>query len=477
MNPKRQVSGLLFLLVLAIGGLPAPARGLVIEVPADQPTIQAGIEAAVAGDTVLVAPGRYVENIDFLGKDIVVASRYLLDPIYAHVRATIIDGSQPADPDTASTVRFVNSENAAAVLQGFTITGGGGTNWVDPGVPGYVWRGGGGIFGFRASPTIANNLITGNAVENDGSVNGAQGGGLTFFRGLPLIANNTIRDNYADYGAGVVLEYSRATVRNNLVVGNHGAIIYGGGGFWTLGSAATPLVLENNTIAGNGSATAGGALYLWNSNLVLRNNIIWGNTQPNGGPIALNNSTIDVTYSDVEGGYTGTGNIDLPPEFSDTLAYLLDPGSPCIDAGDPDTACDDPEDPAASGNARWPAQGTLRNDIGAYGGPGCMLFEPDASNVEGSGDESFQGRLEPVRSTPNPFRRCTQIRLSHQPGDIAAIEIYDPTGALVRSLRADGAEVLWDGCDDAGRRLPAGAYLYRVLAGDEEQRGRAILLH
>ncbi|MCK4415090.1 MAG: DUF1565 domain-containing protein [Candidatus Eisenbacteria sp.] len=394
MKSMGQIIGVTFLTILVLGSYPWGAWGGMIHVPVDQPTIQAGIVAAAPGDTVLVTPGRYVENIDFLGKDIVVASRYLLDPDYSYVRSTIIDGSQPATPDTASTVRFVSSETAAAVLQGFTITGGGGTEWVDPQLPTYTWRGGGGIFGFRASPTIKNNLITGNVVENGGTVDGAQGGGLTLFRGLPVIANNTIKDNYADYGAGVVLEYSQARVCNNLIIGNHGGIVYGGGGFWTLGAAATPLTIENNTIADNHSDTNGGALYVWNSNLVLRNNVIWGNTQVNGAPIALTgSSTIEVAYSDVEGGYAGMGNIDVAPGFSDTLSYLLDPDSPCIDTGDPDAAGNDPEDPAAPGEARWPAQGGLRNDMGAYGGPGCMFFEPDASAIEDHGDGLLQGRM------------------------------------------------------------------------------------
>ena len=63
--------------------LAVSADSATINVPGEQPSIQAGIGAASAGDTVLVAPGVYVENIDFAGKTIVVRSR-------GGARATII---------------------------------------------------------------------------------------------------------------------------------------------------------------------------------------------------------------------------------------------------------------------------------------------------------------------------------------------------------------------------------------------------
>ena len=80
----------------------ASVAGQIIHVPEDQPTIQAGIIASVDGDTVLVAPGTYFENIRFMGKAITLGSHYIIDGDSNTIVNTIIDGSQPADPDSAA---------------------------------------------------------------------------------------------------------------------------------------------------------------------------------------------------------------------------------------------------------------------------------------------------------------------------------------------------------------------------------------
>ncbi|MHC4945705.1 MAG: right-handed parallel beta-helix repeat-containing protein, partial [Planctomycetota bacterium] len=127
--------------ISAILILAAAAFPVTLDVPSlKYPTIQSAINAAAKGDLVLVAPGTYFENIDFSGKTITVKSS---DGSYC----TFIDGSQ-----AGSVVVFRNHESSKSVLDGFTISNGTGTQHPDYG--GWV---GGGIFCYKASPTIINN--------------------------------------------------------------------------------------------------------------------------------------------------------------------------------------------------------------------------------------------------------------------------------------------------------------------------------
>ena len=346
---------------------PAP-RHAVLDVPAKYPSIQTAIDSAVRGDTVLVAPGRYYENIRFKGKGIVVASRFARTRDAADIERTIIDGSRPAHPDTGTVVRFVNQEDSTAVLEGFTITGGTGTIWLDAKDVAY-FREGGGILCELGSPTIRHNHIVNNvAISTAKNVKGdslisAGGGAIRCGYSEPSITNNVIRGNRGRYGGGIVLFHSAGIVKNNLIVDNGGGEDFGGGGLWIVGSLSYRLstlvehnTIVNNRVTGGDSANArtmkgrGGGLITVGTKVVLRNNIVWGNAQSGGGQVGYAPANPpDMTNNLVQGGVPGAGNLSDDPKFAETTRFTLAPDSPAKRAP-----------PGASG----------RSELGASGGPG-----------------------------------------------------------------------------------------------------------
>ncbi|MCK4663214.1 MAG: T9SS type A sorting domain-containing protein [Bacteroidales bacterium] len=405
----------------------------VIHVPGDQPTIQAGIDVAQNKDTVLVAPGTYFENINFKGKNIVVASYFVLDNDNDFIDSTIIDGSEAQNTDTASCVRFVSGEDSTTVLQGFTITQGTGTHWIDPQFPDYTWHSGGGVFIFQSSPTIKNNYIVGNHVDDAMGVSGASGGGICMYGGNSYIINNIIKNNTALYGAGVVIDYAGCVFKNNIVAQNSGGQNFGGGGFWTIGNGTQAVIIENNTIVDNESELKGGAMYLWSTQLTAHNNIIWGNTQNSGGSVYLySGANAEISYSDIEGGYTGEGNIDLLPQFADTN-FILVSTSPCIDAGNPNVQFNDPEDLENPGQALWPSHGRLRNDMGAYGGPlrNISVFLPEIT-LQPENDTVCEGSFTSLQiDATNATSFQWQVDIGEGFVNITDDEIYSGSSSIM----------------------------------------------
>jgi len=131
--------------VLAVANLSAT----IINIPDDFETIQAGIDEAEDGDTVLVAEGEYIENIDYDGKDIVIGSLFLTTGEEDYITETIIDGDE-----NGSVVKFVNGETEDAILIGFTIQNGSGTDGF-----------GGGLIIRSSIPIVRNCVLRNNSVN------------------------------------------------------------------------------------------------------------------------------------------------------------------------------------------------------------------------------------------------------------------------------------------------------------------------
>jgi len=133
-------------------------RCAIIRIPEDYPTVQQGLYAATEDDTVLVADGTYYENLKFPPLNLVLASEFLIDGDSSHISATILDGGQPTDPDSASVIFMDGGQDSSTCVMGFTLTGGRGTLnslwW-----PGYDIRYGGGCALYACSPVIKHNCF------------------------------------------------------------------------------------------------------------------------------------------------------------------------------------------------------------------------------------------------------------------------------------------------------------------------------
>jgi hypothetical protein len=463
-----------------------PLSATIINIPGDQPTIQAGINAANSGDTVLVAPDTYQENIHFREKGIVVASHYIIDPDPLYIEQTIIDGSNPNHTDTASCVLIVSDSayttgDTSAALIGFTITAGSGTRWLDEHGAG-LYREGGGILIQYLSPRIRHNVIRNNYITNQAGVISTGGGAIRCGDGNPDIANNVIINNSALYGGGIVLNYTGATVRNNIIYDNAAGDAYGGGGgLWILENGTYPKIIENNTIVYNspGQWAAGGGIRLWFADATLRNDILWANEI---GQIFQTGGAVSITYSNIQGGYTGEGNIDADPLFLPWNFYLS-ATSPCVDAGDTSAIYNDPEDILNPGYAEWPSEGLLRNDMGAYGGPGRTFLPDVPMAIQENPNTSLPKEQIILENYPNPFQYSTHIRyLIPDNHRNITLKIYDITGRQVRdltdqlSVAGHQASVIWDGMDDQNREVSPAVYVYSIETDQDNQSRKMILL-
>jgi predicted outer membrane repeat protein len=208
----------------------------ILNVPNTYPTIQGGINAALTGDTVLVEPGTYQENLNYNGKNITVVSLYLTNPDTSIISQTIIDGGF-----VGSVVIFENDEDSTAVLQGFTITNG------------FSFGGGGGIMcNSTSSPTLKNLKI----ISNIGGV----GGGLFCFGATkPRLADVLVSNNSAiNSGGGIYCE-------NNSEISMERVTVYAnvsnqeGGGIYLKNNARANL--SDVTIESNTSVSFGAGLY------------------------------------------------------------------------------------------------------------------------------------------------------------------------------------------------------------------------
>ena len=390
--------------------------------------IQEGINAAAAGDEVVLADGIYTgfgnKELDYGGKDITVRSAS------GHADACVIDCQEEGRG-----FDFHSGETAAAVLAGVTIRSGsadpvtlqgGGISCRNNSNPtindciineNFAYGAGAGIFCEDSSPTLNDCSVSdnymgmgyggglacwnghptlnrcnidgnsycgvnlwdqSNAMFNDCSISMNYGSGVYCIQSSPTFINCTITNNRGDVGGGVQCDNS-SPVFDNCTIGWNTAHV-GGGIYSYLGSPAlthceiygnlstshgggvycyrdtdpriesciisrnfseqkgsgvyfentSDPVLTNCTVYGNATYAQYGAISCSDSNLAICNTILWHNIPQ---AISGGENYPAVSYSDVEGGWNGTGNIDVEPLLTPDGHLRL--GSPCFEAGDP----------------------------------------------------------------------------------------------------------------------------------------------
>ncbi len=282
---------------------------------------------------------------------------------------------------------------------------------------------GGGIFCSSSShPTVSHTFLHNNDAIFDG------GGVYLMDQANMILESCTIGENNADgMGGGIAVVRSRPNLQHSVYYGNIGT--FGGGGIW--GTDSSDVQITNCTIAGNSGQYGGGILCGLMSNFSIINDILWNNEPDEIYPGATSNS--EVIYCDVMGGYFGTGNINSNPLFIDfdQHDFRLQWGSPCIDAGHPDSLYTDPDGTVADMGAFFYDQSNpVRILLTPYNAPHLIPYTGGAFD--------FEIRLSNIGTNPVTVSAWCDVTLpggSHYGPTVGPVTLALPAGAQLTRTR------------------------------------------
>ncbi|MCK4339660.1 MAG: T9SS type A sorting domain-containing protein [Candidatus Cloacimonetes bacterium] len=247
-------------------------------------------------------------------------------------------------------------------------------------------------------------------------------------------------------------------------------------------------ILINCTICDNSNCSKGTIRQLWDTNVtlincILRNNAqyeIWFDYQGNPNTVTISYTNIEDSINAINTNNNGTihwleGNIDSIPQFvgGDPFRYELTEGSPCIDAGTPDTTGLNLPELDLAGNPRI-YNGII--DMGAYEWQGQGIDEPDTS---------FIHKLYLFQNKPNPFSSSTKITFisaDYERIKDYKLSIYNARGQLIRTYNGKRdnfwvkTDIVWDGTDEDGNKVPNGVYFYKLSYGENSVTKKMILV-
>ncbi|MBS3740749.1 MAG: T9SS type A sorting domain-containing protein [Candidatus Cloacimonetes bacterium] len=301
--------------------------------------------------------------------------------------------------------------------------------------------------------TVDNSIFENNSASQ-------YGGGIYSLSQAGLIKNSVFHGNNSIRGGGVALEGSsdfeteNCLFIGNSVIGNTGF----GGGFYVYDSDCS---IKNCTFSKNYAQNYGSGAMVYSGTLNIHNSILWADSI--APEITKLNSDVEVSYSNVEDGYQGTGNINLNPLFEDPdqINYELTSASPCIDAGWNSYVNSDTD---LAGNERiWDGDddGEPIVDMGCYeyGAPPFIVDEPQP-------DEPV---LLSVKNYPNPFTVQETMNIEFalaQPQNIE-ISVYNILGQKVKNITEKyfsqgNYTVKWNGKNKDAQKVSSGIYFYKI---------------
>ena len=308
------------------------------------------------------------------------------------------------------------------------------------------------------------------SIEDIAIKNGSagQGAGICCYDSNPSFANLLVHNNVSSYnGGGFYFNNSSLNLKNVLIYDN--SANNDGGGIYCSNTSNPCLI--NVTITGNSASDNGGGIYCYySSNPSLMNCILWNNT-----PDQIDGS-FEISYSDIQGGWTGEGNIDKDPLFIGTgqHPYSLHEESPCIDAGNPDEIVLVLPWDIIDNFRIWNGNddGMAIVDMGAYefGAPVYdenIIVEPPLIKL--------------YQNYPNPFNPSTTISFDTSRKN-AKIIIYNIKGQKIKTFLINSSthtpinSIIWDGKDDNNQPVSSGIYFYKLKAGKYTSTKKMILM-
>ena len=372
-----------------------------------------------------------------------------------------VSNSSPAELDTTNNVSQISHTLLPFIQARINAAQQGDTIWVDPGL-------------YLDNITLKNGVMVKSRHGPKVTIIDGRGADIVVkaanLNRSAVLEGFTITNGKGNIvtGGGIDLDLSSATIKNNIIIGNdpHGIkhrgfesawvernLIIGHTFGWGVYANNSQAIFINNTIVGNGEGVHAIGFYVPSPTIV--NCIFWNN----GEDLTY---TAVATYSDIQDGDPGTGNISTDPLFVDAEHgdYHLQEGSPCINAGHPDPSFNDPDG--------------SRADMGAF-------YYTSITFVHSPKESLQPNKYHLAQNYPNPFNPVTTIEYQLPIDTQVTLRIFNIAGELVKILieekqSAGYHKIQWNGKDENGNSVAGGLYLLSLESDGFSQSNKMVLI-